>query len=125
MKILGLHLYQLVVAILATTMICQGFIRYIRKEASQTLLKFLVRLVIWGGMIIVTLFPNVTNWFAKVIGLQGNINAVILTGFLFVFLIIFKLLSSIERLEKQVSILTRQDALENIHTKNNNSEDNA
>jgi len=121
MKIFGLHLYQAVVAILAISMIYQGFVRYIRRESSQTILKFLVRLVIWGGMITVTLFPDVTNWFAKVIGLQGNINAVILTGFLFVFLIIFKLLSSIERLEKQVSILTRQDALENINGENNNS----
>lgn len=121
MKIAGLHLYQLIVAVLAITMICQGLLRYIRREASQTLLKFLVRLVIWGGMIVVTLFPDVTNWFAKVIGLQGNINAVILTGFLFVFLIMFKLLSSIEKLEKQISVLTRQDALENINETDNNS----
>ena len=124
MKIFGLHLYQLVVAVLAIAMIYQGLIRYIRRESSQTFLKFLVRFVIWGGMIIVTLFPDVTNWFAKVIGLQGNINAVILTGFLFVFLITFKLLSSIERLEKQISILTRQDALENIDEDHNNSKNN-
>lgn len=121
MKILNMHLYQLVVAILAIAMIFQGFVRYIRREESQTLLKFLVRLIIWGGMITVTLFPDVTNWFAGIIGLQGNINAVILTGFLLVFLLIFKLLSSIERLEKQVSILTRQDALDDIDGKNNNS----
>ena len=114
MKILDLHPYQLVVAILAVAMIFQGFVRYIRREESQTLLKFLVRLIIWGGMIVVTIFPDVTNWFAEVIGLQGNINAVILTGFLLIFLLIFKLLSSIERLEKQISILTRKDALEDI-----------
>ena len=117
MKIFGLHLYQLVIAILALAMIYQGFIRYIRREASQTLLKFLVRLVIWGGMVTVILFPDITNWFAKIIGLQGNVNAVVLTGFLFVFLIIFKLLSSIERLEKQISVLTRQDALEDMDEK--------
>ena len=121
MKILSLYLYQLVVAILAIAMIFQGFVRYIRKEESQTLLKFLIRLIIWGGMITVTIFPNVTSWFAGMIGLKGNINAVILTGFLLVFLLIFKLLSSIERLEKQVSILTRQDALEEINKEDNNS----
>lgn len=120
MKILNLHPYQLVVAILAIAMIYQGFVRYIRREESQTLLKFLVRVTIWGGMITVTLFPDMTNWFARIIGLQGNINAVILTGFLLVFLLTFKLLSSIERLERQISILTRKDALEDIEKKDNN-----
>ena len=65
-------------------------------------------------MAAITLFPPITNTVAKIIGLQGNVNAAILTGFLLVFLLIFKLLSSIERLEKQLSDLTRKDAIKEI-----------
>ena len=39
----------------------------------------------------------------------------IVTGFLFVFLIIFKLLSAIEKLEQNVSELTRRDSLREAH----------
>jgi hypothetical protein len=40
---------------------------------------------------------------------------VLLTGFLFVFLIIFKLLSAIEKLEQNISELTRKEALNEAH----------
>jgi hypothetical protein len=41
-------------------------------------------------------------------------NAVVLTGFILVFLMTFKLLSAIERLEQQLSEVTRKDALKEI-----------
>jgi hypothetical protein len=61
----------------------------------------------------------VTNFIAELIGIEGNINAVILIGFLLIFLMIFKLLSAIERLEQDISKITRQDSLKDI--KNNNT----
>ena len=112
--IFSFHLYQIVVATISVVMIYQGLRQYVRREKSQTFLKLFVRLVVWGGMAAITLFPPITNTVAKIIGLQGNVNAAILTGFLLVFLLIFKLLSSIERLEKQLSDLTRKDAIKEI-----------
>jgi hypothetical protein len=70
--------------------------------------------VIWGGMLLIALFPNVTIALANIVGLQGNINAVIMTGFILIFLIIFKLFSAIERLEQNISELTRKEALKEI-----------
>jgi len=54
---------------------------------------------------------------ASLVGLQGNINAVILTVFLLIFLMIFKLLSAIERLEQSISELTRKESLKEIKKK--------
>ncbi len=65
-------------------------------------------------MIVIALYPKFTLWIAEIIGLEGNINAVILIGFLLVFLIIFKLLSAIERLEKNISELTRKESLKHL-----------
>lgn len=110
----SIHLYQIVILLIAAVMVSQGIQRYAKGETGQTLFKLLVRLSVWGGMVIIVLFPNISNLLANVIGIQGNINAVILTGFILVFLMIFKLLSAIERLEQQISLLTRTDALEKL-----------
>ena len=111
----SLHLYQIAITIIAAGMIFQGAKNFIQGKRSQTVLKLAVRIVVWGGMAAVALFPNFTIWLASSIGIVGNINAVILTGFILTFLMIFKLLSAIERLEQNVSELTRKDALEELN----------
>jgi hypothetical protein len=65
-------------------------------------------------MALIATFPKITNSIAEIIGIEGNINAVILIGFLLIFLMIFKLLSAIERLEQQVSEVTRTESLKKL-----------
>jgi len=93
------HLYQLIVSGIAALMIIQGAIKYFTRGESQSFLKFFVRLFIWGGMATVALFPQITNTLASFVGLEGNINAVILTAFLLVFLMIFKIYQVLRRLQ--------------------------
>jgi hypothetical protein len=114
---MSIHLYQIIIVIVATLMIYQGIAKYIRGINNQTISKLAIRVIVWGGMALIAIFPDFTTLLAKVIGLQGNLNAVILTGFILVFLIIFKLLSAIERLEQNISELTRKESLGEI--KNN------
>lgn len=95
-------------------MIYQGINNFIKGKRSQSFLKVSARIIIWGGMALIAIFPKFTNFLADLIGIEGNINAVILTGFIFIFLIIFKLLSAIERLEQQISEVTRKESLEEI-----------
>lgn len=116
---MSLALYQVVIIILALLMIGQGIKNFFKRESGQTLLKLAIRLIVWGGMAAVVAFPSVSNTVAALLGIQGNINAVILTGFLLVFLMIFKLLSAIERLEQQISVVTRNRALSDIQEKEN------
>jgi len=90
---------------------------YIRGKSGQTFWKLSVRLAVWGGMALIAIFPDVTNFLANIVGIKGNINAVILTGFILTFLMIFKLLSAIERLEQNISELTRKESLKDINNK--------
>ncbi len=106
-----IHLYQIVVIGIATVMLFTGVKEFVKREAGQTWIKLFVRLLVWGGMVVVALFPGATTFFAKMIGMVDNMNAVIMTGFLLVFLLIFKLLSAIEKIEQNISELTRKDAL--------------
>lgn len=108
------HIYQLAISIISAVMIYQGIERYIKGRNGQSLLKLATRIIVWGGMGAIAIFPDLSNSIASVIGIAGNINAVILIGFLFVFLMMFKLLSIIERLEQELSIVTRNDATKEI-----------
>lgn len=112
-----LQLYQIVILILAGFMLYQGVSNFLKGKDNQTILKLGVRIVVWGGMATIVLFPNFSNTLADIIGIQGNVNAVILTGFILVFLMIFKLLSAIERLEQQISIVTRDRAISEMEKK--------
>lgn len=113
-------LYQIVIVVLAIMMISQGVKNFLKHENGQTFLKLAVRIFVWGGMAVVVAFPGISNTIARTIGIEDNINAVILTGFLLVFLMIFKLLSAIERLEQQISIVTRNQALSDIQKEKEN-----
>jgi hypothetical protein len=110
-----IQLYQIVVVAISSVMLFQGIKDFVKRESGQTVLKLLVRLVVWGGMALVAIYPDFTYKIAKVIGIVDNINAVILTGFLFVFLIIFKLLSAIEKIEQNISEITRRESLDEAH----------
>jgi len=108
------HLYQVAVIIVAVVMIYQGLSNFAKGKGGQTFLKLFIRIIVWGGMALIATFPSLTNFFASAIGMEGNINAIILTGFILIFLIIFKLLSAIERLEQNISELTRKESLKEI-----------
>lgn len=112
-----IHFYQVIMVGVSSVMLFAGVREYLKKEAGQTLLKLFVRIIVWGGMGIVAIFPNATILIAKFLGIEDNMNAVMLTGFLLVFLLIFKLLSAIEKIEQNISELTRKEALSHLPDK--------
>lgn len=114
MNLSTLHLYQVVILIIAGVMIYQGFAKFLQHQSGQSVLKLSARVFIWGGMAMIVLFPTITSTLASFIGIADNINAVILTGFIFIFLIIFKLLSAIEKLEQQITAVTRENTIKEI-----------
>lgn len=104
----------MVVLLVSGLMVYEGITRFAKGKSGPSLFKLFVRMVVWGGMALIALFPAFTKVIASIIGLEGNINAVILTGFILIFLIIFKMLSSIEKLEQQISDITRKESLKEI-----------
>ncbi len=115
----NIHPYQIIIILVSVSMIYQGGEKFLKGQSGQTLWKFSVRLFVWGGMAAVAIFPKLSNLLAATIGISDNVNAVILTGFFLVFLMIFKLLSAIEKMEQNVSILTRNEALLDISNQEN------
>jgi len=109
-----ISLYQIIVFAVSSVMLFTGIKDFVKREAGQTFFKLSVRVAVWGGMALAAAYPEFTRVLAKIIGIEGNINAVILTGFLLIFLLIFKLLSAIEKIEQNISELTRKDTLRDL-----------
>lgn len=109
--------YQIIVLVVSVVMLTQGVSRLVKNSSSQSFLKIATRLLIWCGMIVIAFFPSVTDVLAHFVGLEGNINAVILVGFLLIFLIIFRLMSIIERIERDISVLARREAINSFSDK--------
>ena len=112
---MNIHLYQVIVVGISSVMLYLGIKEFVNREAGQTLLKLAVRLTVWGGMALIAIYPDFTLIIARVMGIVDNFNAVILMGFLLVFLMLFKLLSAIEKIEQNISEITRKEALHEAH----------
>lgn len=110
-----IHLYQVIVVAISSIMLYLGMKEFVNRETGQTFLKLFVRLTVWGGMGLIAIYPDFTLVIARIMGVVDNFNAVVLMGFLMVFLMLFKLLSAIEKIEQNVSELTRKEALNEAH----------
>ncbi|CAK8724574.1 DUF2304 domain-containing protein [Candidatus Electrothrix laxa] len=106
-----IHLYQVIVVGISSVMLYLGTKEFINRESGQTFLKLSVRLTVWGGMGLIAIYPDFTLVIARIMGVVDNFNAVVLMGFLMVFLMLFKLLSAIEKIEQNVSEISRKEAL--------------
>jgi len=94
-------------------MIVTAFIRFFKREISFSFLKLLITVSIWSSILIISVFPDFAYFISKKLGMGKNLNTLIFFGFVVVFAIIFKILSLIEKLEKQLTEITRNLALKN------------
>ena len=74
--------YQIAILLISSIMIFLGLEKFLKRQQGQSFMKLMVRIIVWGGMAIIALFPRISNQLASFMGIEGNINAVILTGFL-------------------------------------------
>ncbi len=88
--------------------------RYLRRERGQTFFKFFLALVIWGGVLAITLTPSLARTLSTTFGLGDNLNTLIFIGFVFAFAIIFRLLRVIEHLESSISDIVSKLAVQSV-----------
>ena len=106
---MDINLYQIIILTVSSVMLFQGTKEFIKRESGQTFLKFSVRLIVWGGMALIAVYPNSMLYISRVLGFKDNMNAVVILGFLLVFILIFRLLRAIERIEQNISKLSQQE----------------
>ena len=113
---LQLSLLKIIIFLLAVFFIFEAFKKYIRKQKGQTFLKFFIQLTVWLSVAVLIIYPRLAQVISQKLGFGDNLNTLIFLGFILIFLILFKIISLIERLEQNISEIVRKEALEKIET---------
>jgi len=107
-------LFQLLFAAIAFGFWLNALLKFFRRERSQTIFKFLANSVIWLGIVLFALFPKETHTISADLGFGESLNTFIFIGFVIVFIILFKIINMIERVERNISEIIRKEALTKI-----------
>lgn len=89
---------------------------FIRRKGSQTFFKLVLVYIVWGAIGLLSIFPGLSFVISETFGLGENLNTLIFLGFVIVFLVIFRILRTVEILESTLTDLVQKDALRNIIT---------
>lgn len=76
--------------------------------------------VVWVGGIAVTLIPKITERLASVFGVGRGVDLVVYAAVAVLFFLVFKLFVSLERLERKLTDVVRNDALKGMSQQNSN-----
>jgi hypothetical protein len=106
--------YQIALAVFCLGVITERTLRFFRREYTQSLIKYISIIVIWGTIALFSLFPPVTHWISIRLGLGENLNALIFIGFIVLFLLFFRMLAIVEHIETTITELIRKEALRDL-----------
>jgi hypothetical protein len=112
-----LSFVQILLSIMAFTFLFISVRRFVYREAKQTALKLLLNIFVWSGALLFSLNPSSARLISEALRLGENLNTLIFIGFVIVFGILFKILSIIERIERDITSIVKQDALRDIREK--------
>jgi hypothetical protein len=108
---------QIILAVVALALMANGIARFARRERGHNVVRLIASLLVWGGVVTFALFPEVPHDLSTQFGLGINLNTLIFAGFVAVFLVIARLLGSIDRLDRTLTELVRHEALDPIRSK--------
>jgi small membrane protein len=105
-----------VVIIFAVFALSRSYLRI--KHGSESVIEFVLWTILWTGIIIVVLFPNILTIPAKLLGIGRGVDVLVYFGIIVLFYSVYRIYSKIERLEQEITSLTRANALKILDNKN-------
>lgn len=109
--------YQLLLLIISGLVITDRTVRFFRRELHQSFMKYLSVLVIWIGIGVVSMYPELARVASARFGFGENLNTLIFIAFIVLFIILFKVLNAIEKTERNISEIIRNEALKELYGK--------
>ncbi|MEN4006865.1 MAG: DUF2304 family protein [Methanobacteriaceae archaeon] len=110
-------LYQIIGTTFGLFAIILAILRF--KEGKMTIGMLSLWILIWIGVIYVSLDPGITGVFAAAVGIGRGLDVVLILGLFGCYYLIFKIYTMIESMENEITQLVRELALqrENIKSK--------
>jgi hypothetical protein len=103
-----LSLYQIIGSIIGIIAIILALLRF--KEGKITLGILSLWILLWIGVIYVSLFPESTNFLSSIVGIGRGLDVVLILGLFGCYYLIFKIYTMIESMENEISQLVREIA---------------
>ena len=107
----GISIIRWILIGLALFFIADRFLRFVKKETGQTFYKLFSTLLIWGAVLIISIFPDFAYFISSKLGMGKSLNTLIFFGFVVVFMILFGILAAIEKIEKEITKIVREIGL--------------
>lgn len=105
------EIYQWLVPLIGLIYIVRTVRQYLNKKRSVR--NMAVWVIFWSTIILLAIIPNEISFkIADLLGFKNNVNAIIFVALGLLFLLVFYLSSTIEKLENQITELVRKMALE-------------
>ena len=105
-----IRIFQIVVPLIALFFIFGAIFHY--HKSKITIYETALRVAFWLAALLVAFFPDFfSNGIARIFGIRSNVNAIIFFCLGILFFIQFKMYFAIRKLEKNLTVLTRQLAL--------------
>jgi hypothetical protein len=106
-----IELYQIIAILLGLIAILYSILRF--RDGKMSLGMLLAWILIWVIIIIISLYPNDTNYLASYSGIGRGLDFVLILGILVSFYLIFKMYNKIENIEEELTDLVRELAIQN------------
>lgn len=113
----NITMYQWAVAAVALVIIFSRTVRFWKRERAQSVIKYVTVVLVWGMIGGVALFPQVAHWIRRTFGFGENFNTLIFITFVILFVLFFRILSIIERIESQITEFIRKESLRELAKK--------
>lgn len=110
----GISIYRLILGLVAVSFLAEQFFRIVRPNRHASVSRRIGIVLVWAGVIFFSFFPDTARVISQRLGLGQNLNTLIFSGFVALFLIVFKLLDKIERLDRNLSEFVRREAIDRL-----------
>lgn len=104
-------LYSLIFPIISIVAIVWFAIRYVKGKNS--IITTVLWALFWIVVAIFSLFPNLSNQFAKLVGITRGLDFIIILVFIILFYTVLRLYFIVDKLQNDLNTVVKQVAIEN------------
>lgn len=104
-----MHAIQIVLICFAAFAMSRVLIRYRRGGIGGV--NLLLWLLIWTGVVVVSVHPDTTSWLAVRLGVGRGVDIAMYLSILMLFYLLFRSFTKIEDLDRQITRIVRANAL--------------
>lgn len=104
--------YQIIILVLCGILILRSIYLFIIKKKGFR--EVILAIIIWGSFSLISLFPVLLQDFARILGFELGVNALLVISTIIIFFILLRTLLRMDKMQNDITKLVRELALKEI-----------